>query len=372
MIVTIKMTVAAHSASHSAPAARPRVAGLDLARALAILGMVIVNYEIAMNATGRGPGWLGTLTGALQGRAAATFVVLAGIGASLGAARARASGDPADRRAARLTLLRRGAFLFVLGTLFLPVWPADILHFYGVYLALGSVLLFARASLVVCSALLLAAGAVAFLVFGDYFAHWNLVDFSYRGLGTLSGFLRNLFLDGWHPVLPWAVLYLVGLLLGRASLGERGWRRQIGIVAAVVLIAGESAAHFLAPQGIETPGLGALLATESVPPTPGYLVAGSATAVLVIVSCCELVDSLPGKLLQPLESTGRLALSFYLGHVLIGLGFCEALGRLENQSLPFAVTTSLIFFAACVLFAWLWCSRFKRGPLESLMRRVAG
>ena len=364
------MTVAI--VSEPASKARPRLGGLDLARALAILGMVIVNYEISMNATGRGPTWLGTLTGLLQGRAAATFVVLAGIGASLGAARARASQDPRERCAARLTLLRRGAFLFVLGSAFLVVWPADILHFYGVYLALGSVLLFAPCAVVVLSAACLALGALAFLIFGDFFAHWNLVDFSYRGLGTPSGFLRNLFLDGWHPVLPWGVLYLAGLLVGRGPLADRSWRRRIGLVAVLGLAGIELAAHGLAPQGIETPGWTALLATDSVPPTPGYLVAGTSTAVLAIVLCCESSERLPARWRRPFEATGRLALTFYLGHVLVGLGALEALGRLENQTLPFAVALSIAFFAACVLFSIGWSSRFRRGPLEGLMRRVAG
>ncbi len=67
---------------HIATTSSKRIVGLDIARALAVLGMVIVNYKVVMvsNAT---QGWLATTTGLLEGRAAATFVVLAGIGLSL-------------------------------------------------------------------------------------------------------------------------------------------------------------------------------------------------------------------------------------------------------------------------------------------------
>ena len=62
---------------------KKRVIGYDLARALAIFGMVIVNFKIVMGAEQNGPEWLVGLVGLLDGRAAATFVVLAGAGISL-------------------------------------------------------------------------------------------------------------------------------------------------------------------------------------------------------------------------------------------------------------------------------------------------
>ena len=36
----------------------------------------------------------------------------------------------------RKKLLKKALFLFILGTLFLTIWPADILHFYGIYLTI--------------------------------------------------------------------------------------------------------------------------------------------------------------------------------------------------------------------------------------------
>ena len=46
--------------------------GYDLARAFAVIGMVIVNYKVAMGAENNGPAWLIWLVGLSDGRAAAT------------------------------------------------------------------------------------------------------------------------------------------------------------------------------------------------------------------------------------------------------------------------------------------------------------
>lgn len=52
---------------------KKRIIGYDLARSLAIFGMIIVNFKIVMGAQDQGPGWLVNLIGLLDGRAAATF-----------------------------------------------------------------------------------------------------------------------------------------------------------------------------------------------------------------------------------------------------------------------------------------------------------
>ena len=72
-----------------------RVIGFDLARALAILGMVVVHFSLVMAADRSGPAWLTEVLGFLDGRAAATFVILAGVGVTLMSRRAVLSAGPA-------------------------------------------------------------------------------------------------------------------------------------------------------------------------------------------------------------------------------------------------------------------------------------
>ena len=87
---------------------RSRLEGLDVARYFAFVGMVIVNFKIAMGAENDGA-LLGFLTGALEGRAAATFVVLAGIGLGLSGLRG------VDQTIA--VTIKRTLFLLVIGLL---------------------------------------------------------------------------------------------------------------------------------------------------------------------------------------------------------------------------------------------------------------
>jgi uncharacterized membrane protein YeiB len=107
---------------------------------------------------------------------------------------------------------------------------------------------------------------------------------------------------------------------------------------------------------------------------PLYLLAAGATAVAVIAFCLLLCHrARPGSWwLQVLVATGQLSLTLYVAHVVIGMTVLEVMGRLENQTLAFAVPAAFGFFVLGALFATLWRRRFRRGPLESTMRRVAG
>ena len=356
----------------------PRIGGLDIARALAIVGMVLVNFELAMGAERSGPPWLRTLAALFHGRSAALFVILAGIGASLGARRARGSPDPVLRRQARATLARRALFLFVIGWAFFALWPADILHYYGVYLAIGSLVVFTPSRRL----LALAAGALAvslvFIVGFDPLARWNLADYSYRGLLTPVGFVRNLLLDGFHPVFPWVAFYLFGLWLGRTDLQDPRWRRTLTLAAATAVAVAETLAWIVVgPKGATRADLSSdswrwLFSVEPLPPLPMYVLAGAATATLVLCGAIWLGAHLPRCVRTPLESTGQLALTIYLAHVLVGMATLDALGRLEDQSLTWAVLTSLAFSVLAIAGAWAWRRRFARGPVEALLRRVAG
>ncbi|MDJ0923283.1 MAG: heparan-alpha-glucosaminide N-acetyltransferase domain-containing protein [Acidimicrobiia bacterium] len=355
-----------------------RIIGLDIARAFAIVGMVIVNFNVVMSNGVAEPAWLHVVATSLEGRAAATFVVLAGIGASLGSRRARETGGDEDRQRAKVTLARRALFLFVIGWLFYPIWPADILHFYGVYLAIGSMLLFTSDRTLFRVGAGAALVSILFIVGFDYFANWNLDELSYDGVATPGGFLRNLFLDGLHPVLPWIAFYLFGMWLGRTNMRDRAWRRKLAYWSLAALVAVESAAWVvLGPKGSTPAELSDeswrwLFSVEMLPPMPLYLVAGAATAVLVIIGSMMLGERLPERATAPVVHTGQLALTLYVAHVIVGFGILEAMGRLEDQSLEFIFLASLLFTAAAIAYSTWWRRRHARGPLEWVMRKLSG
>jgi uncharacterized membrane protein YeiB len=86
----------------------------------------------------------------------------------------------------------------------------------------------------------------------------------------------------------------------------------------------------------------------------------------------RVAQACPPGLLRPLVATGQMALTWYFAHILLGLGAVVALGLVGTEPLPVAAGSGLLFFAGAVLVSWLWKKVFRHGPLEWLMRKVAG
>lgn len=355
-----------------------RQLGYDVARALAVFGMVVVNFKIVMGAEAAGPSWLAWLVGCLDGRAAATFVVLAGVGISLLTKRARAEGDADALAAKRRSLYKRAAVLFCFGLLYSPLWPADILHFYGVYLLIGAGLLNASDRRLWRLAILLALAFLPLLLLLDYERGWEWTTLTYTDFWTAGGMLRHLFFNGFHPVIPWAAFLLVGMWLGRQPLVTPVVRRRIlvgGLLAtlvaeiASVVLTGWMLASF---PGENPTDIRDLCGTAPMPPTPLYLLSAGGTALALITACHAICQRFATAtwLLRPLTATGQLALTLYVAHVVVGMGMLEALGRLEHQSLSMAVVSALLFSAGGMGFAVVWRRHARQGPLEWLLRKM--
>lgn len=351
-----------------------RIVGYDLARCLAIVGMVIVNFKIVMHVTSAGaPPWL-ALFDLVDGRASALFVILAGCGLTLMSARARAQADTALLRADQVIIWKRAAFLFAAGLLYIGVWPADILHFYGVYLAIGACALAWRTRTVLLAAIGMMLGFVLLAALMPYETGWNWDTLSYAGFWSPAGFARNLMFNGFHPVFPWAGFLLLGIALARLDLQDPATRRAVfglgaGIAAAAETAAWAGAKWLAAGGGVWSH----LWQTGPLPPLPLYWLGAGGAAVAILCLCIGLGARFGHSAwLAPAIHTGQLALTLYVAHVVVGMGTLEALGRLDGQTLGFALASALAFCAGAVVFAHLWRRRFRLGPLEWLMRRCAG
>ncbi|MFK7888144.1 MAG: DUF418 domain-containing protein [Gammaproteobacteria bacterium] len=120
------------------------------------------------------------------------------------------------------------------------------------------------------------------------------------------------------------------------------------------------------------PELAILATTSPVPPMPLYMLAGSGAAALVIGLCLRSADWLDRMgVLKVVTPAGRQALSLYVAHILLGMGSLEALGMLGTQSAGGALMAALMFCLLAVVYARLWTKISDRGPLESIMRRIA-
>ncbi len=354
-----------------------RIAGFDVARALAIFGMVFVNFKIVMGADKNGPHWLLTFVSQFEGRAAALFVVLAGVGMSLVARDAVTHGDAGVLRRIRVDFFKRAMILFMLGLAYTPIWPADILHFYGLYIAIGALCLTFSNRMLASVAAFLTVFFVSLLVALDYEAGWNWDTLSYLDFWTPGGFLRHLFFNGFHPVIPWLAFLLFGMILGRLDLTKPTVGIRLLTLGLLAVIVAEFVSFILltvvTPEtsGMNRTDIEALFGTGPMPPMPLYVLAGAGTASVVIAACVFLAERHgDSRWLKPLILTGQLALTLYVAHVVIGMGLLEAFDRLENQTPRFTVAAATVFCVAGVVFASFWRRRFARGPLEWLLRSV--
>ena len=349
---------------------KERIEGIDLARSLAMIGMIIVNFKIVLGT--KGNKYLVAVIGSLEGQAAATFVVLAGIGVALMSQKA-----DLDLIEIRKKLLKKALFLFILGTLFLTIWPADILHFYGIYLTIIalSLKLKNRQILMFCSFIIL-----FFLVlvpFCNYQAEWNFETLEYHGFWTVKGFFKNLFFNGFHPVFPWVAFMLFGFWFGRKNLKDKHvlqktLKSSIVTIISIKLFRALLMRYLSNFTQITYPELESLLNTNPLPPLPLYIVNGIAFSMIVISSSILLAQRFRNnEIIQYLSDCGQLALTCYIAHIVIGLGLIEIVipQKMGLLSLEFSFLYALIFSLTCVLFSKMWLTYFKQGPLEKFMRK---
>ncbi|MNI27515.1 hypothetical protein D3C73_812530 [compost metagenome] len=351
-----------------------RITGFDLARAFSLLGMIIVNFKISMAADTGGPEWLIAFAGLFEGRAAAVFVVLAGIGFSIMTRKAR-HGDDNEIRKNRILIWKRCIYLLLLGFLLLLFgWSADILHYYALFLFLASFLIRTSGKVIVSLAATLIAASQILLIIFDYTKGWDASFHLYLDFWTLEGFMRNLWFNGFHPTLPWFSFFLVGMLFGRINLADKLIRKK-WLSASLTTFIGFEMMSFLLVK-LDVFHLGNEIAvylfqTKPMPPNLFYMVSATSTAIAFILLSVYITETtFARRAVSALVQTGQMALTHYVLHVIVGLGLLEALGILENGSLPFAVLYAIAYFAMAILFSYLWSLKFKRGPLETIMRKL--
>ena len=362
-----------------------RLEAYDIARGLAFLGMVIVNYRILLSGLSPvGPDWLNSLTGVFTGRAAALFVVVAGAGISLMASRAKEK--EAGLAAFRFILCKRALFLVVLGYGWVEIWPADILHFYGFYFLFAAAFVSLPGIwLWVFTGTSVAGFTMLYLVVG-FWDDWNLETLEYRNFWEPWQLVKNLVFNGFHPLLPWLGFLFAGMWLGRQDLVNRRTSRRVLVTSALVAACGYLLAWFLTGTLVKNPSHGSLdefvmalhqlAKAESIPPAPLYVLSAGGVAFSVVALCFLVCRSLRAKkILHPLACAGRMALTLYIAHVFISffiVGDQLEEGKLGSMKLTESAVWVVAVWVISILVAVGWLRFFRRGPLESMMRFLTG
>jgi uncharacterized protein len=355
-----------------------RIIGFDLARAWAIFGMYVVNFNVVFGDY-QSETLLGQFLHLFNGNSSTVFVTLAGMGVSL--LTYRLSADVEQKREWRSLISRRSWFLFVLGMLLYLWWPADILHFYGGYMHLAAWCLFLSNR----KLLLMVGGFVLgfhllFVIF-PYDKGWNFDTLVYTDFWTPLGFMRNTLYNGWNPIFPWAAYFFLGMWLGRLNWSDQRVQNRL-LGAAFVVFACIETLIFIAGKGLFGPDLGFFFTSDYLPPFLPFLLSTASVSVMLIVIWIKIGMRFGStRLAQILAATGRMTLSHYILHLTLGMLALAALtGRpfeatlqREKGLMPiYILVFALAWFVLSLVFSWWWQKRYKNGPFESLMRKIAG
>ena len=356
---------------------KTRIIGFDLARAYAIFGMFIVNFNTVFGSHTNHNGLSGFLN-LFNGNSSTLFVMLAGMGIALMTNRNYYT--PEEQKKIKRIITKRSWFLFFLGVIFCFWWPADILHFYGGYMHLAVVLVFLPKQY------FLSAAATAVIIFHvlltiiPYNTGWNFDTLMYSDFWTFTGFIRNTFYNGWNAIFPWVAYFFLGMYLGRLDWNNKQTPIRIlliGIAMYTVILLIQSYATSITPDN----DLVFYLTADYIPPFLPFML-GTASFGFILISVFIFIGKKIGdtKMAKILASTGQMTLTHYLSHLLLGI---VALAIITGKSLSYdllketptdpviILTFAMVYFILSCAFSYFWINKYKMGPLEMLMRKIA-
>lgn len=371
---------------------RLRVIGVDVARGLALFGMMATHAFDTFNDDGI-PTAATVIAG---GRSAATFVLVAGVSlAFMSGGRTVVHGRDRTAVAAGLAVraLLIGAIGLALGFAHLDqlnvILPFYALLFLFAISLLGLpplVLAGVAAAVIALGPVLLVATAGAGLPYAGSSADPTLGILVHDPLGLLA----QLLVTGSYPVVVYLAYLCAGLAIGRLDLSSRRlacWLLGGGlalavtarIVSAVLLYPLGGLAQLISQSGTQgDPALAAQLLWEPNQGTSWWYLAlpsphantpvdlmhtlGSAMAVLGAALLLTWVPA-AARLLRPVAIVGSMTLTLYCAHLLL-----LATGVLQDDH----VLLYVLMVVGALAFALLWRRRFGQGPLERLVAVAAG
>ncbi|MDQ3738749.1 MAG: DUF418 domain-containing protein [Actinomycetota bacterium] len=355
--------------------ARRRLPGPDVVRAVALIGVVVMNYHGYLLIRGGEQGddridrifdpW----DGPLATRFAATFVLVAGVGVTL-LTTSRAA-DQEAMTSMRWRLVRRGLLLYLAGLVFDTVWSGTILPFYGAMFVIAAVIVTwaGRWVLTLGAASAVAGAAIAWWRF-ERQLDGHSTEWLDRGQRSPRALLLDVFVNGTHPLLPWLAFFAAGIVLGR-MLGATWWRpAALGFGATLWVAATIVSDAVTAPD----PGSSvAMLLASDDPFDRGLVYAASAlgTALLAFAVISWVADRYAGRpAVEVLRIAGEMSLTLYVLHGLVFNLLVDWWGVVRPTGLDTALTFAVGYWIVGLCAAWLWSRRFDRGPLEIAYRRI--
>jgi uncharacterized protein len=357
---------------------KQRIIGFDLARAYAIFGMFIVNFNLVFGSY-NDQSVIGQFMSLFSGNSSTVFVILAGMGIALMTGRSEYS--HAEKSKLRNVILKRAVFLFIAGLLLNIIWPADILHFYGCYMFIIAFLIFFTKNyfLWFAAASVLIFHVLVFII--PYETGWFLEKYQYKDFYTINGFIRNTFYNGWNSIFPWIAYFLLGMYLGRLNWTQIKVQRKM-FFAGLSLYLTVAIVQLISHHTIISEELKLFINADYLPPFLPFILSTSGFGLMIISGFMHFGNKIGAdQIAQNFAATGQMTLTHYVSHVTIGMilfsmltgkNLSEDLTLLQPTKPVYILLFSIAYFVFSYYFSKLWTKYYKNGPLETLMRKIAG
>lgn len=362
-----------------------RISSLDVTRAIALVGVVMMNYHAYLNKDKAfyppHPSFaeriFNPLSGILTTRFAATFVLIAGMSIALLVQSAMQSGNVELIRSAQMKLARRGLFLYAAGAAVQWIWPGTILFYYGAFLLISAVICtWSNRLLVAVSVASIAVSTGLSAWRGYQFFEGNFTQWLSPAPNTPRNLLIRTFVDYTHPVFPWITFICAGIILGRSLERLTQFRTHIMLWSGVSLFVTFLIRTFAMPDSITAQSdyvLQRALSTNNHDHSVLHVTSTLAVALLVFCCISFIIDSrVNSRAVTFLARTGQMTLSIYLAHVLVFNLVVNWLNWVRPTGLDTALVLSLAFYVVAVPASSLYFRRFGIGPCERVYRAFGG
>jgi uncharacterized membrane protein YeiB len=333
-----------------------RIAGVDLARGLAVLGMFAAHL-LWIDEPFR---WQDaeTWVAVAEGRSSILFATLAGVSIGLTTG-GRTPQCGLELRSSRVRLLTRAALLWLIGVVLIltgvPVYV--ILPAYALLFVLAVPLLRLSARVLLVSAVVLAVTMPVLQVALDDLPLWR----------TMPGDALSLAI-GWHyPFTTWIVFLLAGMGLARAGIRRLGVQLWTLAAGTALALAGYGIAAGIGALEERPPGsFAAELWTAAAHSTGLLEVVGSGGFALAVIAACLLVcRTALVWIALPLRAVGAMPLTAYVGQLLVWAVLAAAvLGDTGDLAGFRDIEPFWPFAAGTVAVCTAWALLIGRGPLE--------
>jgi non-ribosomal peptide synthetase-like protein len=355
---------------------KSRYDSLDIARGLAVVGMIYMHFVPAETEHGGISLIASELAIFLEGKSAALFCLLAGMTWELQSTRVSPQAPAMASPYACGTgwyLFRRALTLAVAGVvLHVYVWPTEILVPLALMMLIATLLVPNKTR----ARLLTAALCIALIpIVPMYLGHYIETDWNVDG-GHLADSkfgwvtLRYLLFDGNYPLVPWLAFPLLGMvMMAKHRDGTRPMRVWFAPSLAIAVLL-QLYAIWVRANMDALEALTPYLASTWLPTTvPFLLTAGS--GALVVVSGASWLWGAP----RPTESSapfrwlgllGRTSLTHYFLHLcLVYVPLTALLGN-DDWSVAIGLLAFASYLAIAIPLTVLWFRRNRRGPVEAI------